>query len=238
MNSVKDAGTSALNKVKDNQHLQTMKNSASSFGENVAGAVRSTPLGTVGQQIGQQAEAAKGLVTGQQKEPETISDYVDEATTMSYKNRLIGFGVCLASGIFFTALSTLMLPLIVLKPHKFAVAYTIGNLLMMGSTVFLVGPRRQCQSMWTGHRAMASAAYFGSMVGTIYAAMGLRIYLLVLVFIAVQVCALAWYSLSYIPFGRQLASRFLKPLFNIVSKCLYHVCGFCCTRCTGPILPR
>lgn len=53
------------------------------------------------------------------------------------------------------------------------------------STVFLVGPKRQCQNMFTGHRAMASSAYFGSMIGTIYAAMGLRIYLLVLVFIGI-----------------------------------------------------
>ena len=119
-----------------------------------------------------------------------------------------------------------------LKPHKFAVAYSLGNLLMMLSTVFLVGPKKQCQSMWTGHRAavfrvclficlsvyppesgracvaardreslhrctqemcacmswnsndgiecaQASGAYFGSMIGTIYAAMVLRIYLLV-----------------------------------------------------------
>jgi hypothetical protein len=44
---------------------------------------------------------------------------------------LIGFGLCLASGIFFTALSTLMLPFIVIKPHKFAVAYSVGNLLML-----------------------------------------------------------------------------------------------------------
>ena len=51
------------------------------------------------------------------------------------------------------------------------------------STVFLVGPKRQCENMFTGHRAMASSAYFGSMIGTIYAAMGLRIYLLVIVLI-------------------------------------------------------
>ncbi len=37
--------------------------------------------------------------------------------------------------------------------------------------------------MFTGHRAMASTAFFGSMIGTIYAAMGLRIYLLVILFI-------------------------------------------------------
>ncbi|EKX41792.1 hypothetical protein GUITHDRAFT_112211 [Guillardia theta CCMP2712] len=200
MSSVKDAGTMAFNKVKDNQQIQALHSTASKFSENVSGAVRSSPLGTVSQQ----AESMKTLITGQQKEPETVSEYVDEAMTLSYKKRLIGFGICLLSGIFFTFLSTLMLPLIVIKPHKFAVAYSLGNLLMMLSTIFLVGPKKQCQNMWTGHRAMASIAYFGSMVGTIYAAMGLRIYILVIIFVGIQFAALIWYSLSYIPFGRYM----------------------------------
>jgi hypothetical protein len=114
-------------------------------------------------------------------------------------------------------LSTLMLPLLVFKPHKFAVAYTLGNLLMMASTIFLVGPKQQCQNMWTGNRALASCAYFGSVIGTIYAALFLRIYLLVLFFIAVQIGCVVWYALSYIPFGRQLVSKFLKPILKGVS---------------------
>lgn len=156
----------------------------------------------------------------------------------SFGFSLIGFGICLASGIFFTVLSTLMLPLIVIKPHKFAVAYSIGNLLMMASTIFLVGPKRQCQNMFTGHRAMASSAYFGSMVGTIYAAMGLRIYLLVLVFIGIQFVALVWYALSYIPFGRQIASRMALPMLKVAGACATRVCGFCCARCAPSLLPR
>ncbi|KAJ1476142.1 hypothetical protein T484DRAFT_1825953, partial [Baffinella frigidus] len=107
--------------------------------------VRATPLGAVGGAASQQAESMKTLITGQQKDPESVSQYVDEAMSLSYKKRLIGFAICLASGLFFIALSTLMLPFIVLKPHKFAVAYSLGNLLMMASTVFLVGPKQQCQ---------------------------------------------------------------------------------------------
>ena len=42
---------------------------------------------------------------------------------------------------------------------------------------------------------MASGAYFGSMIGTLYAAMGLRIYLLVLFFLA---GALRIYDVAYV----------------------------------------
>mmetsp|Transcript_85386 Transcript_85386/g.227676 ORF Transcript_85386/g.227676 Transcript_85386/m.227676 type:complete len:96 (+) Transcript_85386:456-743(+) len=86
----------------------------------------------------------------------------------------------------------LMLPFIVLKPHKFALSYSIGNLLMMSSTLFLVGPKRQFQNMFSGERAMASGAYFGSMIGTIYAALGLRIYILVLLFIGQPTFRRTW----------------------------------------------
>jgi hypothetical protein len=90
-------------------------------------AVRASPIGAVGSFAQQQAEATKALITGQQKEPESMSEYLDEAMSLSYKKRLIGFGIFLACGIFFTALSTLLLPMIVIKPHKFAVAYSLGN---------------------------------------------------------------------------------------------------------------
>ena len=124
MSSVKDAGASALSKVKENQQLQSISVQAGKLGENVTGAVsllrqslprfwhmllrprcsyrrevsltrwhsraqvRSTPLGTVGSAAAAQAESMKTLITGQQKEPESVSQYVDEAMTLSYKKRL------------------------------------------------------------------------------------------------------------------------------------------------------
>mmetsp|Transcript_4851 Transcript_4851/g.7130 ORF Transcript_4851/g.7130 Transcript_4851/m.7130 type:complete len:279 (+) Transcript_4851:160-996(+) len=242
MSSVSDAGKQALTKVQANQHVAALQGTASKLAQDAQNTVRASPIATVGSFAAQQAEATKTLMTGQQREPESMSDYVDEAMSLSYKKRLIGFGILLASGIFFTALSTVLLPLIVLKPHKFAVAYSLGNLLMMTSTVFLVGPKKQCQNMWSGHRALASGCYFGSMVGTIYTAMVLRIYLLVLVFIGIQFVSLVWYSLSYIPYGRQLFQRFilpaLKPILKVVSACLWRVCGVCCQRCVPSLLPR
>lgn len=200
--------------------------------------MKNSPASHVATSMTEKGEQIKGLITGQQKEPETAADYMEEAMTMSYKNRLIAFVVCLASGVFFTALSTLMLPLILIKPHKFAVSYSLGNLLMLGSTMFLVGPKKQISNMCTGHRAMASAAYFGSMVGTVYSALFLRISVLVIFFIAIQFVALVWYSLSYIPFGRQLAARFVKPTLKILGSCLSK-CGSCCfSRLAPNLLPR
>jgi hypothetical protein len=75
----------------------------------LADALKSTPIAAVGQQAAEKAQAVQGLITGQTKvptttfpilsldgpntifsqEPETVSDYVEEAMTMSYKNRLV-----------------------------------------------------------------------------------------------------------------------------------------------------
>jgi len=63
--------------------------------------------------------------------PDRLWDFLaiifSKAFFIFLQKRLIGFGIFLACGIFFTALSTLLLPMIVIKPHKFAVAYSLGN---------------------------------------------------------------------------------------------------------------
>jgi hypothetical protein len=41
-------------------------------------------------------------------------------------------------------------------------------------------------------------------VGTIYAGLVLRMYLVVMAFIVIQLASVLWYSLSYIPYGRQV----------------------------------
>lgn len=54
---------------------------------------------------------------------------------MGRKQRLVGFVVCLLSGVFFMFLSTFFIPLIVLKPSKFAVSFTFGNVLCLARYV-------------------------------------------------------------------------------------------------------
>jgi len=238
LEQMKQTGQNTMSSIGSSSGVQAVTERASALSQGVSDAIKNSPASGVSQVIGDKGEQMKSLITGQHKEPETAAEYVEEAMTMSYRNRLIAFVICLASGVFFTALSTLMLPMIVIKPHKFAVSYSLGNLLMLGSTAFLVGPKKQIQNMCQGHRALASCSYIGAMFGTIYAALWLRISLIVIVCIGVQFAALFWYSISYIPFGRQLAARFLKPALKILGACLSKVCGCCLSQCAPNILPR
>mmetsp|Transcript_85385 Transcript_85385/g.227671 ORF Transcript_85385/g.227671 Transcript_85385/m.227671 type:complete len:154 (+) Transcript_85385:1-462(+) len=91
LDTVKASGTSAINLVKDNSQLQAgaaaIKNKASQLSDNVSNVLKSTPIAAVSQQASEKAQQVQGLITGQTKEPETVAEYVEEAMTMSYKNR-------------------------------------------------------------------------------------------------------------------------------------------------------
>lgn len=77
--------------VKDNSQIQAgaaaLKSKASQISDNVSNALKATPIAAVGQQAAEKAQVVQGLITGQTKEPETVSEYVEEAMSMSFKNR-------------------------------------------------------------------------------------------------------------------------------------------------------
>lgn len=55
--------------------------------------------------------------------------------TLTLKERILGFGVCFAFGVFLSILATFNIT----KPVTFATLYTIGNIVSLFSTAFLVG---------------------------------------------------------------------------------------------------
>ncbi|KDP22150.1 hypothetical protein JCGZ_25981 [Jatropha curcas] len=59
----------------------------------------------------------------------------------------------------------LMLSLIVFaKPIKFALLFTFGNVLAVGSTAFLIGPVQQLSMMFDSGRVYATSIYIGFVV--------------------------------------------------------------------------
>lgn len=60
--------------------------------------------------------------------------------SLSFNERLIGFGVCVVLGYFVQILSFGA----ILNPTKFAISYTIGNILSLCGTGFLMGFKSQC----------------------------------------------------------------------------------------------
>ncbi|XP_020251422.1 vesicle transport protein SFT2B-like isoform X2 [Asparagus officinalis] len=95
------------------------------------------------------------------------------------------------------------------RPVKFAVLFSFGNLLAIGSTAFLIGPVQQTRMMLDPVRFYASAIYVGSVVLALICALWIHNKVLTLIAIISEICALIWYSLSYVPFARRMVSELL-----------------------------
>ncbi|TDL27116.1 SFT2-domain-containing protein [Rickenella mellea] len=141
---------------------------------------------------------------------------------LSRWERLLGFGACLlgAAACFFIAFLTL--PMLVLRPAKFALAFSLGSLLVMFGFSVLIGPVNHIKHLMSKERLPFSFAYFGSLGMTLYFALGLKSQIGSLIGAIIQVGALVSYVLAYFPggvqtlrFGSQMALRGAGSLLPI-----------------------
>lgn len=123
--------------------------------------------------------------------------------TLSTKQRFYGFAICFTAGVT----CTLMSMLVFFNPIKFGIAFTFGNLLSLGSTAFLVGPKRQVTMMLGPVRIYATAIYLASMIFALFCALYVHNKVLTLLALILEFGGLIWYSLSYIPFARSMVSK-------------------------------
>ncbi|KXN92703.1 Protein transport protein SFT2 [Leucoagaricus sp. SymC.cos] len=115
---------------------------------------------------------------------------------LGFVGALIGAGVC-----FFVAFLTL--PMLPIKPAKFALAFSLGSLLVMFGFSVLVGPINHIKHLVSKERLPFSLVYLSSLGLTIYFAVGVHSYFGSLVCGGVQVVALIAYVLAYFPGGTQ-----------------------------------
>ena len=87
----------------------------------------------------------------------------------------MGFLGCYAIGFALALSSLLSFPLLLLgDPTPFAWKYSVGNVLGLASSAFLVGPQAQIDSMASPVRMGATVTYLASIVFTVIAALVLR----------------------------------------------------------------
>lgn len=135
---------------------------------------------------------------------------IDEATTLTKTQRVYGFGISLGVGLLFGLLASVFW----LMPTKFAILYTLANVFFLASTAFLMGPMAQLRKMFDKGRVVATLLYFLFMGLTLYFALVVKSLIGTLICLIIQMCALVWYCLSYIPFARAMASKVFVSLFE------------------------
>jgi hypothetical protein len=98
---------------------------------------------------------------------------------------------------------------------KYSVLTTLGELMSICSTLVLMGPRAQLKNMFDEKRKIATIVYLSTMVLTACVAILTRSIVLCALCGIVQYAALAWYSLSYIPYGREMVTACLLRCLKI-----------------------
>jgi len=146
------------------------------------------------------------------------------------QQRWISFFGCALLGLGLISLAFMFLPMIVFTPQKFALLFTLGSMCFMSSFSILRGHGAFVRHLLSRHRALFSATYVTSMAGTLWASLIYRSFILTVTFSGVQVFALAWFLVSYIPGGRRVLGLITGIAWRFVRTCCR-----CATR--GSILP-
>eukprot|EP01107_Rhizomastix_libera_P018019 TRINITY_DN894_c0_g1_i2.p1 TRINITY_DN894_c0_g1~~TRINITY_DN894_c0_g1_i2.p1 ORF type:complete len:162 (+),score=36.14 TRINITY_DN894_c0_g1_i2:11-496(+) len=145
---------------------------------------------------------------GQEKESSnSILTEISEATTLSWKTRVICFACFALAGLSLSIISSFFVTIIVVNPVPFAVLYTLSNIAYLTSTCFLMGPLKQLKKMFELNRLVSTIIYIAAMVLTLLSALVWKKPFLVIIFVIIQSCALFWYSLSFIPFGQTIVKN-------------------------------
>nr|CAH0102369.1 unnamed protein product [Daphnia galeata] len=131
---------------------------------------------------------------------------VVESSSLGWGTRVKGFIACFVIGIVLSVIGSVCL----FFPRglvAFSVFYTTGNIVALVSTCFLMGPLNQCKKMFSPTRVVATVLVFVCLIMTLLSAFLWKKHGLALVFCIIQFLAMTWYSLSYIPYARDLVKK-------------------------------
>lgn len=185
------------------------------FGDSQSGGTASSVLGDLRDALAARGESSVSNAASSLTGMPNGQGSVGEMLGLSWKNRILAAGLSGVVGLGLIFMSFW----VIFMPRQFAKLYTIGSILVIMSTLFMVGPKRQCQSMAAPVRGVSFVIYMCSMVLTLYFAVSLRSSILTLIGAVVQVCAALYYAASYVPF---------------MQSCLRACCGGISSR----VLPR
>ncbi|GHJ89416.1 hypothetical protein NliqN6_5818 [Naganishia liquefaciens] len=121
--------------------------------------------------------------------------------------RLYGFLGCTVVGFILSILGTILL--FIGGLISFAILFSIGIIVSLVGTGFLIGFSKQIKTMFKPVRVVATLILLGAIAMTFMGAFLLNNAVLCLVMVIVEYLAYLWYSLSYIPYARSLVKNLL-----------------------------
>ena len=155
-------------------------------------------------------------------QPLEYPDFLSFLPTLTWRERILGCATCMICGYLLGFGSFMrMKSLLGGNPVPLVMNVTIGNILALCGTCFLTGPTQQFQRMWHPTRKLASGMYLGSLAFTLFLLVVMGKFrgkgFLLFLTLCFQYVAITWYSLTYIPFARDilksLGRRYLPSVF-------------------------
>lgn len=133
-----------------------------------------------------------------------------DATTLGWTSRIKGFAICFGLGFVFSIVGAMCLTIPGKGLRLFALFYSIGNITSIASTCFLMGPWKQIKKMFHPTRIWATIVALTFLGLTLFAALVKKKMILTFVCCIIQFLAMTWYSLSYIPYGRDAVLKLIN----------------------------
>lgn len=156
---------------------------------------------------------------------------------MNYQERFKMFcALLILSAIFFLLAFAVGLPMISIRPQKFALSFTCGSLLFLCSFAILRGPEAHFRGMIESDRLPFTAFYVGSMVATLYFTFnwhGASAYIVVLLCSAAQLLALLWYLVTFLPGGAAGMQMLTAAIYTLLRPVMVQ-----CAKCYGKLLAK
>ena len=124
----------------------------------------------------------------------------------------------LGLSLFFFLLAGMFLPTVILLPQKFVFCFTLGSICFMTAFAMIQGPKDFIVGLFEKDRLPFTAAYIGSILGTLYSCLFLKWYIVIFGFSALQVMSLAWYAATYLPGGRYGVALIYRAVKGIITQ--------------------
>ncbi|CAO1632464.1 unnamed protein product [Sympodiomycopsis kandeliae] len=152
-----------------------------------------------------QLKTTYGELTGEN------SQFKEWGFELTRRQRLIGFVSCTIGGFALSLIGSILLFVGALA--IFAVLYSVGILVGLVGTGFLIGFLKQCKMMFKPVRIVATIILFVAFAMVWIAAFAIHSEILALVFVIVLWLAYLWYCLSYIPYARDAVKGAVSRVF-------------------------
>ena len=124
---------------------------------------------------------------------------------LTFTQRIMGFAGTAVIGLFSGILSIFAIGL--LRIRKFSILFTVFNLMLISSTGFLIGFKRQFNSLFSKKRIFATIGMFAGMLITIIFALKFRSLFGAIIGFLIEGVSFAYYALSYLPYGKEIFSK-------------------------------